>query len=149
MWIDEPGSAKNTLSRKWVETLRTDRERFGKYLHFGQRMEVETVSLEELILRHGIPFFVKVDVEGHEPRVLRGLQRPVRYLSFEINLPEFLPEGLDCVEILDRLSSSGRFNYSVDCQRGLALGDWLDKEEFSRVLRECCETSVEVFWNVN
>lgn len=30
MWIDAPGSAKNTLSSKWVETLRAYKERFGE-----------------------------------------------------------------------------------------------------------------------
>jgi FkbM family methyltransferase len=147
MWIDEPGSAKNTLSRKWVETLRADRERFGKCLDFEQRMEVETVSLDDLILRHGVPFFVKIDVEGYEPTVLRGLQRPVRYLSFEVNLPEFRPEGLECVEVLGGLASSGRFNYSADCRRGLALRDWLGQKEICRVLEECREPCVEVFWS--
>jgi FkbM family methyltransferase len=146
MWIDEPGSAKNTLSRKWVETLRADRERFGKPLDFAQRKEIETVPLEDLIVCHGVPFFVKIDVEGYEPSVLRGLRRPVRYLSFEVNLPEFLPEGLECAEVLGSLAPSGRFNYSTDCQRGLALRDWLGQKEFYRVLGECCETCVEVFW---
>jgi FkbM family methyltransferase len=28
-WIDVPGSAKSTLSQKWVETLRADAKRFG------------------------------------------------------------------------------------------------------------------------
>jgi len=149
MWIDEPGSAKNTLSRKWVETLRTDRERFGKRLDFAQRTEVETVPLEHLILHHGVPFFVKIDVEGYELSVLRGLRRPVRYLSFEVNLPEFRIEGLECVEVLGTLAPSGRFNYSADCQRGLALRDWVAQKEFYRVLEQCSEICVEVFWSTD
>lgn len=89
MWIDEPGSAKNTLSQKWVDTLRHDEVRFGHRLDFTQHKEVESISLEELIVTYGTPFFVKIDVERHEPHVLRGLKRPVSYLSFEVNLPEF------------------------------------------------------------
>src|SRR2546427_1333047 len=34
MWIAAPGSAKNTLSHKWVETLGADERRFGHRLHF-------------------------------------------------------------------------------------------------------------------
>jgi FkbM family methyltransferase len=147
MWIDEPGSAKNSLSKKWVDTLRADRERFGTRLDFKKRTEVETVTLEELISRHGLPFFVKIDVEGYEPNVLRGLRRPVPYLSFEVNLPEFRPEGLECVELLGELASDGVFNYLVDCQRGLILKDWLGQKEFYQLLEGCGESSIEVFWS--
>ena len=45
LWIDTPGSAKNTLSEKWAEALRGDDGRFGSRLSFGQSTEVETVSL--------------------------------------------------------------------------------------------------------
>src|SRR5438270_10397982 len=59
MWIDTRGSAKNTLSQKWVETLRSDDSRFGQRLSFGQWKDVETVSMEKLITEYGPPFFVK------------------------------------------------------------------------------------------
>src|SRR2546427_8278181 len=64
MWIDEPGSAKNTLSKKWVDTLRADDQRFGHKLMFAERKEVITTTLDELVARHGLPFFIKIDVEG-------------------------------------------------------------------------------------
>ncbi len=146
MWVDEPGSAKNTLSPKWVETLRDDEGRFGHRLNFAQQTEVETTTLEQLIITQGLPFFVKIDVEGHELYVLRGLHRPVPYLSFEVNLPEFRSEGLACVEVLARLAREGKFNYASDCQQGLLLDRWLKPQEFSQVIDQCAEKSVEVFW---
>ncbi len=146
MWIDTPGSAKNTLSQKWAETLRGDNGRFGERLSFGQWKEVETVSLEKLISEYGSPFFVKIDVEGYEQSVLKGMQRPVPYLSFEVNLPEFRPEGLECVQILGRLAPDGLFNYTADCRSGLALNQWFRIEEFSSVLSSCNDKSIEVFW---
>jgi FkbM family methyltransferase len=146
MWIDEPGSAKNTLSRKWADTLRSDASRFGHSLDFAQKKEVETTTLEQLIGAYGLPFFVKIDVEGFEPRVLRGLRRPVPYLSFEVNLPEFRPEGLQCIQQLGHLAADGKFNYAADCQQGLVLERWLDSRQFSRVLQQCAEKSIEVFW---
>jgi FkbM family methyltransferase len=146
LWIDAPGSAKNTLSQKWVETLRGDERRFGSSLEFARRKEVETITLEQLITTYGLPFFVKIDVEGYEASVLRGLRRPVRYLSFEVNLPEFKPEGLECVELLGRTAADGTFNYSADCQRGLALEQWVGHREFVNVFGECREDCIEVFW---
>jgi FkbM family methyltransferase len=149
MWIDEPGSAKNTLSQKWVDTLRGDERRFGHSLDFAQKREIETTTLEKLITAYGPPFFVKIDVEGFEPSVLRGLQSQIPYLSFEVNLPEFRPEGLQCVDLLGRLAADGKFNYATDCQRGLVREQWYDPPEFSRVLEQCAEKSIEVFWKTS
>jgi FkbM family methyltransferase len=146
MWIDEPGSAKNTLSQKWVQTLRNDDERFGHRLNFKQRKEVETTTLENLIVDHGLPIYIKIDVEGFELNVLRGLRHPIPYLSFEVNLPEFRSEGLQSVELLGALAIRGKFNYTADCRRGLALQEWLDASEFAQILQRCTESSIEVFW---
>ena len=146
MWIDKPGSAKNTLSPKWVDLLRDDGRRFGQRLDFKHCRDVETVSIERLIEAYGLPAFIKIDVEGHELNVLRGMARPVPLLSFEVNLPEFRDDGLECVRILERLASAGTFNYSLDCRQGMILKSWLNSSEFLPVLESCRAPSIEVFW---
>ena len=146
MWIDAPGSAKNTLSRKWVDLLRSDDQRFGARLDFGHTRAVPTVSLDTLIATHGVPFFVKIDVEGHEPAVIRGLRHPVPYVSFEVNLPEFRHEGKECVKLLMALVPTGQFNYTADCRRGMAMKAWLGAEEMLSVMDDCPDRSIDVFW---
>jgi FkbM family methyltransferase len=148
MWIDAPGSALNTLSRKWADTLETDKERFGQNLSFERQKEIETTTLEQLMINYGQPFFVKIDVEGYERNVLSGLQRPVRYLSFEVNLPEFMPEGLECIEMLGRLASDGKFNYTIELKDGLKLAQWVGAPEFKEMFKKFPQQTVEVFWNV-
>jgi len=149
MWIDTPGGAKNTLSQKWAESLKDDDARFGERLQFGKVKEVETISMEQLIAAHGSPFFIKIDVEGYEISVLRGMRRPVPYLSFEVNLPEFRPEGQECIQVLGCLAPDGQFNYATDCRRGLKLEQWLGIEEFSEVFSSCTDESIEVFWKTS
>jgi FkbM family methyltransferase len=144
--VYEPGSGLNSLSQKWVRELGRDSKRFGSRLEFSGRQQVETTTLESLIAEFGVPGYIKIDVEGHEPSVLRGLKRPVPLLSFEVNLPEFLAEGLESIEILRRLSGEGRFNWYVDCQSEFGLREWLGAPEFADALRGCREASVEVFW---
>jgi FkbM family methyltransferase len=149
MWIDAPGGAKNTLSQKWAERLRNDETRFGERLNFGRRKEVQTISIEQLIATHGSPLFIKIDVEGYELNVLRGMRRPVPYVSFEVNLPDFRREGLECIEVLDRLAREGRFNYTPDCRQGLVFDQWLPKEEILAAVESCNEESIEVFWKAS
>ncbi len=149
MWIDGPGSAVNTLSQKWASALNANKARHARGhsgLDFALQKTVETTTVEQLMSAHGVPIFIKIDVEGYELNVIRALQRPVPYLSFEVNLPEFRAEGLQCVEILGRLAEAGRFNYAVDCEQGFGLERWLDADEFLRVLGECSEKAIEVFW---
>jgi FkbM family methyltransferase len=149
MYVDGPGSALNTLNPKWAETLKSDKKRFEHTqdkLDFAQQKEIETITLEQLISTHGNPYFIKIDVEGYEKWALGGLKHGVPFLSFEINLPEFKSEGLDCVKLLDALDQNGKFNYAIDAERGLKLENWLDASRFSNVLDHCAEKSVEVFW---
>jgi FkbM family methyltransferase len=149
MWIDGPGSAVNTLSQRWAETLKIDKKRLDHDncgLDFVHQQTVETTTLEELIATHGLPFFVKIDVEGYEINVLRGLKQPLPYLSFEVNLPEFRPQGMECVGLLQGLGADGKFNYAVDCRRGLAHQVWLSSADFAEVLERCAEPTIEVFW---
>jgi FkbM family methyltransferase len=146
MFVDEPGSAKNTLNQKWVESLRTDAKRFGSTLQFGEEIRVETVTVEDLISAHGRPFFIKIDVEGHEPAVLRGLRSIVPYVSFEVNLPEFAPEAVECLDLLKGVAAGGLFNYTSDCAQGMALPEWLPSHEFRGALEEAEDPCIEVFF---
>jgi FkbM family methyltransferase len=152
MWIDGPGSAVNTISRKWADQLKENKQSF-KYGHcgleFSRSEQVKTTTVEDLIKLHGIPFFIKIDVEGHELSVLSGMQRPVPYLSFEVNLRAFRQEGIECVQVLRRLQQDGCFNYTPDCSSGLVLKDWLGSDDFCAVLGSCTDESIEVFWKSN
>jgi FkbM family methyltransferase len=144
--VASPGSGLNTLSDKWVRTLGDNPGKLGARVAFPQRRTVETTTLASLMEVHGVPRYIKIDVEGHEVAVLRGLPRPVPFVSFEANLPEFMPETAECVGILSRLSPNGRFNLSENCYQGLALEDWQPGPEVIRTLGGLGERTVEVFW---
>lgn len=76
---------------------------------WDDRIEVPVVTLDELIAAHGMPQFVKIDVEGHEPAVLRGLGHRLPALSFEFTTMQ-RRLAFDC---LNRLSELGSYRFDA------------------------------------
>ena len=146
MLVESPGSALNTLNPKWAETLKKENGHFSQTMGFKQSVDVEVTTIEDLIKDYGMPSYVKIDAEGYEIHVLRGMRRPVPQLSFEINLPEFRQEGLECLDISDGLAAGGTFNYVADYGQGMALDGWLGRAEMAKVVKACVRPSIEVFW---
>ncbi|MEE6169124.1 MULTISPECIES: FkbM family methyltransferase [unclassified Mycolicibacterium] len=142
--VAQPGSALNTLSDKWVEALQdSSTSRFGPDVRFEQSYDVQTVTVEQLMADYGRPSFLKIDVEGHELAVLRGLRQAVPLVSFELNLPEFRAEGLECVDILEHISSRTEFNHVIE--DSFESRCWLSASEFRRWLEETDLRYLEVY----
>jgi len=93
---------------------------------------VEVTTLDRLIARHGMPRFIKIDVEGAEEAVISGLSRAVPWLAFEL-LPARGAEALAC---LDRLGALGRYRYNLVEGEGcaFALDRWHDRDGIAALL---------------
>lgn len=128
--ITEAISDTETTARLYVNgtdsraSLRAD----WKFLPKSGEVEVSTTTLDALIAKHGSPVYCKIDVEGFEVTVLKGLSQPVPNLSFEYHVSE----GNRACECLRILESLGPYRANViPLDLGSWHGEWVFPEWFS------------------
>ena len=100
---------------------------------WDRRITVPVTTLDALIAAHGMPAFVKIDVEGHEAEVLAGLSQAVPALSFE-----FTTIQRDAAQAaLERVAGLGdyRFNLSLGEGHRLEWPDWRNAAAVAALLR--------------
>lgn len=121
-----------TLSGEWMART-TASGRFGRH-RWVQTESVQMTTLDSLILRFGTPCFIKIDVEGFEAEVIRGLSVPVACISLEFT-PEY-PEPLRGA--LERLNNFGRWeaNFCRSETVDFAWHQWLAPAFAMRALED-------------
>jgi FkbM family methyltransferase len=90
---------------------------------------VPVTTLDTLIARHGVPAFIKIDVEGLEADVLAGYTRPVPALSFEFTTiqPDVALASISrCAEL-----GYDRFNAIIGEHHVLIHPEWLSAREIA------------------
>lgn len=108
----------SSLNPEWIATARQS-GRFGD-LKTVREITVPGVTLDQLIARHGVPVFTKVDVEGYEAEVFAGLSRPCGTVSFEVT-PEMPHLAIAC---LDRLGALGYTRFQFSAGESMQLAAW-------------------------
>ena len=112
-YMFDDADACNTFSLKWKDSLSASAAaEIRSQKDVKKTIDVSIVTLDKLIGRYGVPDYIKIDVEGYELNVIKGLSTSVPIVSFECNLPEFEAETIECISRLTRLLSGARFNYS-------------------------------------
>jgi FkbM family methyltransferase len=129
--ISERTPTVTSLSARWRDRRSADPDFTG--VHWNRSVDIEVTTLDGLIQKHGVPAFIKIDVEGSEPDVLAGLSTAVPAIAFEF-LPRALEQADACVE---RLGSLGPyvFNWSRGETYRLAASSWLSAREIAAALR--------------
>lgn len=129
--VSERTPTVTSLATRWRDD-RSHEPGFDR-VRWNRRIDVDLVTLDQLIAQFGAPSFIKIDAEGSEPAVLAGLTHPVPALSFE-----YLPGALALVEACaTRLLDLGSyvFNWSAGESHHVVSSTWLQAPALMDSLR--------------
>lgn len=123
---DHPGEMQLSISSDLnVLSTFSDKWKTGRFagVNWDREITVEISTLDEMIQLFGCPQFCKIDVEGLEYLVLKGLSQPIPCLSFEFTI-EFIDDAKKSVAHLETLGYK-QFNLAKGEDSHLALAEWV------------------------
>lgn len=119
-----PAHTLSTMSKNFIE--KTSKERFFG-VNWNSTESVEITTLDVLIDTYGTPKFCKIDVEGYEKEVLKGLSKAIKYISIEFT-PELKDSTFECIDILNKLGNYV-YNYSEGESCEFTFSEWISSDE--------------------
>lgn len=127
LYICSMANTISTFSDEWKTG------RFAGY-SWDKTITVEVATLDKAVEIYGLPRYCKIDVEGYEFEVLKGLSRPVPCLSFEFT-KEFLENARRCIAHLEILGYK-YFNLTLEEKPEHVFEKWVSSETLFRLLKD-------------
>ena len=102
-----------------------------------ETITVDVYPLNRFIEQYGMPKFCKIDVEGYELQVMKGLSQLPDALSFEYHAtsPEKVDHALACLKRIRSYGADVELNYTERTNLHFQSAAWMSIEELERQLR--------------
>lgn len=141
MYISRRTPTVTTLSAAWQTAVQQDPS--FAHVQWDTAVTVPVTTLDEMVRQHGRPAFCKIDVEGYELEVLRGLSEPLPALSFEY-IPAAMEIAIACVQ---RLAELGRYEFNTvqGESHQWRSAFWLSPDQITAVLKQLQGESGDVY----
>lgn len=114
----------STMSKDWMKY--TDHKWNSPY-------KVQVTTLDKLIKKYGVPSYIKIDVEGFELQVLKGLSQPVKMISIEFIRKNIL-KTIKCLNYLNRIGFN-LYNLSAGEEYQFKFKTWKKYSEIIAYLK--------------
>ena len=111
-------------------------------LTWSEKTQIQITTLDNLIKKFGDPQYIKIDVEGYELNVLKGLSKKSGIISFEIT-SEFFSDAIKCLKHLKKLSYNS-FTFSIGEQKKF-FSDWSDYKTIINLIKKEIKKD-KLFW---
>lgn len=115
----------SSLSDNWMAAIQQQHNEYKGL--WNRKVRVPMLTLDTLTEEYGVPYYIKIDVEGFEEGVLDGLSIQPPLLSFEFNMAD-----LDaCFRCLDKriFSMESEFNFVIGDHAKFELKEWIEQKE--------------------
>lgn len=121
----------SSMSSEWINNVKKS----GRFptTSWDEKEIIETITLNQLITEYGVPRYCKIDVEGYEFNVLKGLKTKIPLISFEFSY-ENISVAINCINYLSSLGNI-KINIILGNYMGYNLNEWMDKESFFNYLK--------------
>jgi len=126
----------SSMSKEWIDSVKDSDMFFTSTSAFQwhKTVSVPLTTLDKLIEEYGSPTICKIDVEGFEYQVIKGLSRSVKMISFEFTpTPRLIDLTIESVKHLSTIGTV-QFNYSFGESMTLALSEWVDAKKICNIL---------------
>lgn len=128
----------SSMSKEWIKSVNVS-GRFNTF-KWERIQKIRLTTLDKMIEEYGLPTFCKIDVEGFELQVLKGLSKPIRTVSFEFT-PEFITSTIKAIEHLSRIGFT-EFNYSIGESMKLDMPKWVSNKEICVTLNNLTDKRI-------
>jgi len=115
-------SGHSTLSSEWMERA----SETNNHHRWKGTLTVPVTTLDRLQHEYGMPDFIKIDVEGYEASVFRGMSFRPPALGFEFHACA-LDQLRECLD-LPIFSGPSSFNLALDDSWQFVWSHWRDKQ---------------------
>lgn len=121
-WINEERDVFSSFER-----MRASRG--GTYCH---SVEVDCVTFDTLLNKHGLPYYLKLDIEGAEAHCLNALR--------SIGVPEYISVEAESLEYLFLLSQLGYRQFKIvdQMRHNSRFPDFTNNNVLSRLAKRMC-----------
>jgi len=120
------------MSDDWIVSIQSVHPDYSG--QWARKATVPIVTLDTVIQHFGVPYFIKIDVEGFEEKVLDGLSIQPPLVSFEFNTA-FLEATFRCLDY-ELFSAESLYNLAFGDPSEFALPQWVGREDLKRQLKE-------------
>jgi FkbM family methyltransferase len=116
----------STLSERWAQSQKAD---------WQGTVRVSVQTLDSIANKYGVPKYVKVDAEGYDAEVLRGMSFRPEILSFE-----FLPDAMEIARECIQMFQGSAFNFVIEQRSCFELNHWVNSAEILSALSDLPKT---------
>jgi hypothetical protein len=96
---------------------------------------IEQTTIDNLIEKFGNPAFIKIDVEGYELEVLKGLSKETNLISFEYTVPEQTKKTIECINLFKLINKTIECNYSLGESMEFQLENWISDSDMINLIQ--------------